>query len=539
MTERSGSREYLSMALDVLGEATVPRSLGKYEILRALATGGMAEIFVGRAHGIEGFEKVVVIKRLRPEVSADPQFVNMFMDEARVLSGLQHSNIVQIYDVGSSDGCFFFAMELLRGEDVRSIVKRVRRTSSSLPLEHAVFITMSLLAGLHYAHQKCSPDGVPLGIVHRDVSPSNVFVTYDGDVKVIDFGIAKTTIQSAQTRFGVVKGKIRYMSPEQCTSRAIDRRSDIFSAAIVLWELTTGRRLFSGSDYDIMKQIIETDAPPPSRFLPDCPPELERILVKGLQRDADERYSTAQEMQADLDAFAREQRLSASSLALGRFMSDVFADRIEAWGAAERSSRGFASHVGEVLEASHITGTPSRQGSGSSGGASPPTGKRAAPTTEVLDLVPEPVAASKPADFDTAAPTTLDRARPRPRSSATYLGGGVLLAAVAGAGVWTLLTRASPPRAPSSAATLELSAQPVSAGGPATPPGATIAAPAATEAPAPTTSVGVPGVAASTPTPVKPASPSRRTAPVVAPVAPATRAPKASAWDKDSPLLPP
>ncbi len=331
------------------------RAIGRYEILRPLATGGMAEIFLGRIRGIEGFQKGVVIKRLRPELAADVRFVEMFLDEARLMATLQHSNIVQVFDVGSAGGAYFFSMELLRGEDLRGVVKQ-GRASGGLPIDHALFIVASALEGLHHAHERRGPDGRPLDIVHRDVSPSNIFVTYDGAVKVLDFGIAKTTVQTTQTRAGTLKGKIRYMSPEQCLGRPVDRRSDIFSASIVLWEITVGRKLFSGgSDFELMHRIIDEDAPAPSSLVPDYPPELERIVLRGLRRDPAERYATAEELQADIEHFARERRLVMSSRALGKWMGERFADKVAVWAAAEEKGEAFGEQILEIFDARQHT----------------------------------------------------------------------------------------------------------------------------------------------------------------------------------------
>jgi serine/threonine protein kinase len=251
-----------------------PKRLGKYEILRHIATGGMAEIFLARATGIEGFEKLVVIKRILPHLAVEPEITKMFLDEARIAATLHHSNIVQVFDIGAVDGQYFLAMEFLEGEDVSRIRRATRVARVALPLDHALNIVINACAGLHYAHERPGLDGKPLNIVHRDVSPQNVLVTYEGEVKLVDFGIAKaSTRASAATRVGTLKGKIRYMSPEQARSEPLDRRSDVFSTAIVLWELTTGRRLFHGrAEFDVLKAIIETDAPLPSSIVPGYPP---------------------------------------------------------------------------------------------------------------------------------------------------------------------------------------------------------------------------------------------------------------------------
>ncbi|HJZ88258.1 MAG TPA: serine/threonine-protein kinase [Polyangia bacterium] len=331
------------------GNQPLPDQFGRYELLGHIATGGMAELHLARAVAMEGFEKLVVVKRILPQLTADAEFVQMFLDEARIAATLQHPNIVQVYDIGVIDGDYFFSMEFLHGEDASRIVKRLAVQRRELPLEHAVHVIQGLCAGLHYAHEKTGFDGTPLHIVHRDISPQNVFVTYDGGVKLVDFGIAKASRRVAQTRYGTLKGKIRYMSPEQCRALPLDRRSDVFAVSILLWELTTGRRLFRGpSDFDVLKAIVETDALPPSCIKPDYPPDLERIVLRGLQRSPEQRYQTAQEMQADLEDFAREHKLAVSPIALSRFMRELFSDRLEAWQAARMNREALASHVKRV-----------------------------------------------------------------------------------------------------------------------------------------------------------------------------------------------
>jgi serine/threonine protein kinase len=305
---------------------------GKYELLRKLADGGMAEIFLARSRGIEGFERLVVIKRMHSVLAADPEFVRMFANEGRLAAQLHHPNIVQVFEIGQESGRYFLAMEYVPGEDLRRVLKGVFASGKRMPLEHAISIAASTLAGLHHAHELRGNDGQPLGIVHRDVSPQNVLVTHDGNVKLLDFGIAKATQKLSETKHGTLKGKIRYMSPEQCQTLELDRRTDIFATGILLWEMTVGRRLFDGmGEFDVMKQIVELDAPRPSMFVDSYPPELEQIVTKALRRSAAERYQTAEEMQIALEDFARERRLNTSRVTLARFMRDLFGAKIDAF----------------------------------------------------------------------------------------------------------------------------------------------------------------------------------------------------------------
>jgi serine/threonine protein kinase len=320
----------------------------------------MADIYLARARGVEGFEKLVVAKRLLPRGEIDPSMVSMFLDEARVAATLQHPNIVQVYDIGiTDDDNYFFTMEFVYGQDLSHLLRRAAILRRPLSLDAALSIVIGLCAGLHHAHEKEGPDGRPLGLVHRDVSPQNVLISYDGAVKIMDFGIAKATSNSQKTRDGTLKGKIAYMSPEQGSSTDLDRRSDVFSVATMLWELTTFRRLFKAeSDFESLRRIIQEDAPRPARYIPTYPAALERIVMKGLRRNPEERYQTAQELQLDLETFAREQRLVISAVSLSSYIRELFQDRVDAWAAAQREGKSFSTFLVEapdVKEGTAIT----------------------------------------------------------------------------------------------------------------------------------------------------------------------------------------
>jgi serine/threonine protein kinase len=335
--------------------------LGKYEILRQIAAGGMAEIHLARATGIEGFEKLVVVKRILPHLCNNAEFVQMFLDEARIAATLHHSNIVQVYDIGSIDRSFFFAMEFLHGEDVTKIMKTLIKLQRPLPLEHALAMILGACSGLHYAHEKKASDGTPLNLVHRDVSPQNVFVTYDGGVKVVDFGIAKAAHRITETRQGTLKGKIPYMSPEQCQSQKLDKRSDVFALAVMLWELTTMTRLYRAeSEFETMKMICEQPARLPSSVRPDYPKGLEAIVMKGLARDREERYQSAQEMALAIEDFAREHRLAVSTIRLEQFMKELFGEKISAFNEASEHGQ-LTQHVVEALDKKRMRSDPSGQ----------------------------------------------------------------------------------------------------------------------------------------------------------------------------------
>ena len=222
--------------LEVIAPGT---KLGKYRVLHRIAFGGMAEIYLARASGIQGFEKYLVLKRILPQFAANHELIRMFLQEARLAAILDHANIAQVHDIGEQDGSFFFTMEYLHGEDARQMMRKLTERGDKIPLEHALHILIDAAAGLHFAHEKKGPDGASLGIVHRDLSPSNIVVTYAGGVKVVDFGVAKIATDPELSGRQSLKGKLAYMSPEQVTQAPVDRRSDVFALGIVLYELTT------------------------------------------------------------------------------------------------------------------------------------------------------------------------------------------------------------------------------------------------------------------------------------------------------------
>ena len=311
---------------------TLPAVFGKYTLLRRIATGGMAEIFLAIQKSVAGFEKLVVVKRILPSLGDDPAFVEMLLHEARIAATLTHPNVVQIFDIDEAEGQYFIAMEHVHGEDLRAIVRQMKaRRVLSFPLEHALAIVLGVAAGLAYAHERHDLTGAPLGIIHRDISPQNVLVTYAGDVKIVDFGIAKSTArEQLVTQVGRLKGKVPYMSPEQARGDRLDARSDVFATGILLFELTTGRRLFKGqSEIETLRLICDRDYPRPSDVLPGYPTELERIVVRALARDRADRYPTARALQVDLEAFVRAERIAASSLGLQAFMQSLFAEKLE------------------------------------------------------------------------------------------------------------------------------------------------------------------------------------------------------------------
>jgi serine/threonine protein kinase len=349
--------------------ALLPEQFGKYSLLGHLATGGMAEVWLARQLGMQGFEKIVVIKRARPELT-DHETTQFFLDEARLVATLEHPNIAQVYEIGIVNGSYFFVMEYIDGADLRRLIETAISKHHRVSLGDALYIISHVCTALHYAHEKHDLEGRPLQIIHRDVSPSNVLISHDGGIKVCDFGIAKAhNRRSEDTQSGVLKGKFSYMSPEQCQSKPIDRRSDVFSIGILLYELSTLTKLFrGGSDFALLQKIVESPIPPPSSRVPGYPRELEAIVMKALAKSPDDRYPTAQALQVDLEAFAREHKLAMSSIGVAKLMGSLFEKRNDAWIRAQRAhsdhfiEAGAASSSGNIPAFLAVGSAPAAQG---------------------------------------------------------------------------------------------------------------------------------------------------------------------------------
>ena len=307
-----------------------PEAFGKYYLIDRIAVGGMAEIFRAKSFGHGGFENLVVIKRILSHLSVNDQFVRMFMDEAKVSAVLQAANIVRVYDFGKMRENYFIAMECVEGKDVKLLLRKLAERRKLLPREFAVYIAMEAAKGLDYAHKRTAINGQPLNIVHRDVSPSNILVSYTGEVKVADFGIVKAANCAENTDAGMLKGKFEYMSPEQAHGADLDRRSDIFALGIVLHEMLTGRRLFkTDSEVKTLERVKRVDVEPPSTINPGVPARLDKIVMRALTREPDDRYQDAREMHADLLEFLYPSSPDSTQQLLSHFMSELFADEME------------------------------------------------------------------------------------------------------------------------------------------------------------------------------------------------------------------
>jgi serine/threonine protein kinase len=304
---------------------SLPQQFGRYQLLQKIATGGMAEIFKAKATGEGGFEKLVAIKRILPHLSSDPEFLAMFMKEAKLAALLSHQNIVQIFDFGQVDDVYYIAMEYLWGNDLRSILKQAKETRP-LPIECALYIASRTCAGLEYSHNLKDLSGAPLNIIHRDVNPQNVLITHQGEIKIVDFGIAKIAEKDASTKVGVLKGKVPYMSPEQASGAPIDKRSDIFSAGVLLYEMVTGQRAFQGETLETLDRVRAAQFRAPEVVVPGLPGEIYEILHTALAKNPEQRFQTCAEMFARLDNCLTlfSERQNAENLS--RHIRQIFAD---------------------------------------------------------------------------------------------------------------------------------------------------------------------------------------------------------------------
>lgn len=399
--------------------AGLPYRFGKYTLIRKLAMGGMAELFLAIQKSVAGFEKLLVIKRILPSMNQDRAFIDMLLHEARIAATLSHPNIVQIFDVGQADGQYFIAMEHVHGEDLRSIVRQMKKKNVfEFPIEHALAIVLGMCSGLAYAHERRDFDGSALNIVHRDISPQNVVVTFTGDVKIVDFGIAKSDNRAGEnTKSGKLKGKVPYMSPEQARGEPVDARSDVFATGVMLFELTTGKRLFKGqSEYETLRLICERDYPRPTEVRDDYPADLEPIVMKALAKDKDERYQSAREMQADIEAFVRHHQIAVSTIALNQFMQSLFEEKL----ALQKEALLQGKQLADIIEMQHAL-------------SSPPDDVDASGLSRAASTLSMPAAARTVTD--------LPAARPRKGALAIAIAGFTALAAVSGGAGYLLVKK--------------------------------------------------------------------------------------------------
>ena len=320
----------------------------RYRVLEKIASGGMAEVFRAESAGLEGFKKTVAIKRVLPHLSEKKQFIGMFLDEARLSAHLSHSNCVQVFDIGVGDNTYFIVMEFVDGADLKAIIDQSRRGGQPFHLELAALICLRICEGLSYAHEATDGRGHTLGIVHRDMSPPNVLITRHGEVKIVDFGLAKANSQLEKSEPGIIKGKFSYLSPEAALGQPIDARTDIFAVGIILWEMLAGRRLFLGdSDLDTVRQVQAARIPSIRDFHPHATAELDRVLAKALARDPVQRYQTARDLGRDLNTLLFHAGHPVSSFDIAALVEPIVRGREDS---KRREKADKRSIIGSLIE---------------------------------------------------------------------------------------------------------------------------------------------------------------------------------------------
>jgi serine/threonine-protein kinase len=446
-----------------LAALTKVSDLGRYRLIAELARGGMGIVYLALVRGPGGFNKLFVVKELKSHLVEDVSLVRMFTEEARLAAKLNHPNVVQTIEVGAEGTRHFIAMEYLDGQSLNRVLLRARKAGKPFPLHFFLHVLAHALEGLQYAHSLVDFDGTPLGLVHRDVSPHNIFVTYDGQVKVLDFGIAKALDSSNDTRTGILKGKVSYMAPEQAAGQPVDRRSDLFSCGVMLFEAATGVRMWkkAANDLQILHALMHGNVPRPRDVTQEIDPAIERIILKATAVKKEDRYASASEMQADVEQHLKTMDVPAfSARDVGKFFSDVFQaerDRIKKVIDAQlRTLRGMGSGEYGKVDMPRLSGMPGPNttpsgvhyaNSGSNPSFDGPASARENPTLDESMLRSDPslrahLTSGSSAVVAAVQPTPLPA--PPAKSRAPMIGAIAIVAAlVAGGAVY--LRRAPPP----------------------------------------------------------------------------------------------
>src|SRR5215471_3140299 len=330
----------------------------RYQIVERIASGGMAEVYRGESAGVEGFRKRVAIKRVLPQLSANREFINMFLDEARLCAYLSHSRCVQVFDIGQAGGAHFIVMEYVDGADLQAIQEFLSARGRLMSVEVSCVIALGVCEGLSYAHQACDHQGNPLNIVHRDISPHNVLLTKFGEVKLVDFGLAKASSHLVEEDQDIVKGKFGYLAPEVTLGRGSDHRVDIFAAGILLWEMLAGRRLFRGeTDVDTFKLVRATEVPDVRKLRDDVSAELAAVLSRALAREPNDRYASADEFAKDLSVVLLAADRPVTYIDLGKLVREASAARTRKRKADGKDAQGIVGDL--ILDAIHdFSGNP-------------------------------------------------------------------------------------------------------------------------------------------------------------------------------------
>ncbi|MFZ5863479.1 MAG: protein kinase domain-containing protein [Nitrospirota bacterium] len=387
---------------------TTPERFGPYHLLKKIGRGGMAELYLARQTGVAGFERVVAIKRILPHLTEDREFVQMFVNEAKLAAQITHPNVVQIYDFGAVLGTYYIAMEYVMGKSLAAVLAQSHKLGKPVPVSAAAYVTARIAAGLDHAYRGATASGAALGIIHRDISPQNILIGYNGDVKLVDFGIAKAGSSSTHTQTGVLKGKLAYLSPEQAWGKTIDHRSDLFALGIVLHEMLTGQRLFKAeNEFSTLERVRTADVTPPSRVNTQVPPELDAVVLKALAKQPDDRYPHGQAFEDALQNYLRRLAAPPSARELAEYVRTLFEKDIETDTAAYQ----------QVTTVTKTTATP--------------TVKRPTPETpaEPARAMPKPQPVSAP----------VPPPKPAGRGRQAVIGLGVVaLIALTAVGAWSL-----------------------------------------------------------------------------------------------------
>ena len=419
-----------------------PQRFGRYYLTQKIAMGGMAEIFRGKAVGAEGFEKTVVIKRILPHFCEDESFVTMFKDEARVASHLNHGNVVQIFDFDEVNDLFYIAMEYIEGQDLKRVLDVGTKVERPMSIAQSVSVMIEAGLGLHYAHTR-EVDGQQLNIIHRDISPHNMMVSYGGEVKIMDFGIAKAASRSTKTRVGTVKGKCAYMSPEQARGKPLDPRSDLFALGVCMWEMLSGKRLFVGeSDFETLNNVLRAEVPSLRDLNPEVPEELDRIVLQSLEKDRDERHADVSAWVSDLRRWFYASVPDPDAVNLRDYMHDLFKDQIEK---LKQDIAAEASAMTELRTGSHRSAAGGSKPNATqvseddatvaldvSGGPAIEADSEA--TVALIDGTPS--ALRPPTPGNASQMTMTMQGMPQKSKAGLFLGIGILIALLAGAGAF-------------------------------------------------------------------------------------------------------
>ncbi len=389
--------------------------LGRYRVVDEIGVGGMASVHLARMDGPGGFQKWVAIKRIHPHLVEDDQFVDMFLDEARIAAGINHANVAQVFDLGKDDNTYWIAMEYLHGEPLREVMRRAEERKLRVSPELAARIVSDAAEGLHAAHELRGKNGQLLGLVHRDVTPHNLFLTYDGYTKVVDFGIAKVADRLSSTRAGTLKGKLAYMSPEQVRGAEVDRTTDIFALGVVLWEITTSQRLFRmDTDLDTLEKVQACVVPPPSTIVPGYPPELEACVMKALSKRKQDRFPTAREFSRALQTFLVRSGHFVGPEEVALFIRTVFADRIQ----KREAHLAWAAEVTSTINVEKLRGDKA-SGAGEEQPLGDRDGKSQAGSASDTAPRPRPVPGSTPASGERERPRAPPPPPPTPAAIAS------------------------------------------------------------------------------------------------------------------------